>query len=128
MARKCILCAKEYTYCKSCPKDAKKEAWHTLYDTENCKNISKVLTDYNFKQIDKEEARDLLSQCDLSIELNDHYRGEINEIMTKPKRGMRAKVMVIDEVLPEPELIEQIIEEIKEEAKEEEPNGVVIEE
>ena len=120
MARKCILCGKEYSYCKSCAKDAKKELWHTLYDVENCRNISQALTDYNFKRIDKNTARELLSMCDLSIELNDHYRGEINEIMSKPKRGMRAKVMIVDEAIQE----EAVVEEVKEEAKEE-PIGVV---
>ena len=129
MARKCILCGKEYKYCKSCSKDTKKETWHTLYDTENCKNISKALTDYNFKKITKEEARDILSQCDLTIKLNDHYRNEIETIMVKPKRGTRAKAMVIDEVMPEmaEEIVQELVEEIKEEVQEE-LSGVVIEE
>lgn len=118
MARKCILCGSEYSYCKSCAKDSKKATWHTLYDTENCKNISKALTDYNFKKITKEEAKDMLSQCDLTIKLNDHYRSEIETIMAKPKRGMRAKVLIADEIMPE---------EIKEEVQEE-PSEVVIEE
>ena len=116
MARKCILCGNEYKYCKSCQKDAKKEPWHVLYDNENCKNISKALTDYNFKTITKDEARNLLSKCDLSIELDSHYRNEINAIMAKPKRGLRAKLNIMEEAMPE---------EIKEEAQEE-PNGVVI--
>ena len=51
MARKCILCGKEYEYCPSCPKDAKKETWYAIYDSENCKDISKALTDYNLKKI-----------------------------------------------------------------------------
>lgn len=127
MARKCILCGSEYTYCKSCPKDIKKETWHTLYDTENCKNISQALTNYNLKQITKEDAREILSTCDLSIELNEHYRSEIEEIMSKPKRGQRAKALIIDEVIPE-EIKEEIFEEIKEEAPVEEPIEVVVEE
>lgn len=128
MARKCILCGKEYKYCKNCQSDYKKELWHSLYDTENCKDISKTLTDYKFDRITKDEAREILSKCDLTIDCHDNYRNEINAIMTKPKRGTRAKAMVIDEIIQEPELVEQVIEEIKEEAKEEEPNGVVIEE
>lgn len=82
MARKCILCGKTYEYCPSCPRDAKKETWYTIYDSENCKNISKTLTEYNLHQITKEEAREALSKCNLSIQLNDHYRNEIREIMT----------------------------------------------
>lgn len=115
MARKCILCAKEYTYCKSCPKDAKKESWHALYDTENCRNISKALTDYNFKLISRDEARVLLSECDLTIKLNDHYRNKINEIMAKPKRTSKAKAAVIEEIVVEEMPVEEVKEEVQEE-------------
>ena len=98
MARKCILCGKEYTYCPSCPKDAKKESWYAIFDNENCKNISKTLTDYNLNQISKVEARHALLACDLSIQLNDHYRNEINAIIEKPKRGKRTELNVLDEI------------------------------
>ena len=118
--RKCVLCGKEYEYCPNCPKDSRKPLWHKLYHSENCRNIFEALNNYNFKLATKEETQEILSKCDLSIELNDHYRGEIEAIMPK-KRGMRAKVMIVDEVVPEAEPVE----EIKEEA-EEEPNGVVI--
>ena len=123
MARKCILCAKEYTYCKSCPKDAVKESWHSLYDTENCRNISKALTDYNFKRITKDEAQLLLKNCDLSIELNEHYRKEINAIMAKLKRTKKQEVEVVVESVEEIQVQPE-----QEEAKIEEPNGVVVEE
>lgn len=113
MARKCILCSKEYTYCKSCKKDAKLATWHTLFDTENCRDISKTLTDYNFNRITKEEAREALSKCDLTVELNDHYRSEIDAIMVKPKRGTRAKMPVLDEAIPE-EVKEEIAENLVE--------------
>ena len=115
MARKCILCGSEYTYCKSCAKDAKKALWHEIYDKENCKDISKALTDYNFKRITKEEAKELLSKCDLSIELKDVYRNEINAIMAKNKKTKKQEVEVIEEIQPE-----------QEEVLEEESIGVVI--
>lgn len=131
MARKCILCKQEYKYCPSCSKDDKKETWHALYDSENCKNISQTLTNYNLNKITKEEAREALSKCDLSIELNDHYRSEINAIMAKPKRMAKPKVEV--EVVEErPVVVEEqpaieSVQPIAEEAKEE-PIGVVLEE
>ena len=110
MAKQCILCGKTYKYCKSCRSDAKKGPWSSLFDTENCKNNSKALTDYNLKKITKEDARDALSQCDLSIELKEFYRNEIEEIMAKPKRSFRPQPVVVDEVVPEltytPEVVE----------------------
>lgn len=118
MARKCIVCGNEYSYCRSCPKDAKKETWYALYDSENCKNVSQALTDYNFKRITKEETKELLSKCDLSINLKEYYRNTLETVMAKPKRGARAKLNIIDEAMPE---------EIKEEVQEE-LNGVVVEE
>ena len=98
MARKCILCGKEYTYCPSCPKDAKKESWYAIFDNENCKNISKALTDYNLNKISKFEARNALLACDLSNNLKDHYRNEINAIIERPKRAKRAELNVFDEI------------------------------
>ena len=119
--RKCVLCGKEYEYCPGCPKDYRKPLWHKLYHDENCRNIFEELNNYNFKLATKEETKDILSNCDLTIELNDHYRSEIEAIMSKPKRGMRAKAEIIDEVMLEPEFIEEVKEEVQEE-----PNGVVI--
>lgn len=124
MARKCILCGKEYKYCPSCPKDAKKESWYAIFDNENCKNISKALTDYNLNMISKIEARNALLACDLSINLNDHYRNEINVIIERPKRGKRVEIKPIDDVIDvEQEIVDQVIESVVEKSHE-----VVIEE
>jgi len=110
--RKCVLCGKEYEYCPNCPKDSRKPLWHKLYHSENCRNIFESLNNYNFKLATKEETQEILSKCDLSIELNDHYRGEIDAIMPK-KRGTRAKIEIIDEAIVEvqPEAIEEIVKE-----------------
>ena len=117
--RKCILCGKEYSYCGSgCRGDAGKPTWMKLYCSENCKNIFSALNDYNFKLIDKTQAQERLSACDLSIKLNDHYRSEIEDITAKPKHGLRLKAGVIDEAMPE---------DIKEEAQEELDGVVTIE-
>lgn len=125
MARKCIVCGNEYNYCRSCPKDAKKATWYALYDNENCKNISQALTDYNFNKVTKEEAKDILSNCDLSINLAEYYRNTLDVVMAKPKRS-KAKQIVIEEPIIEEEIV-PMVEEIKEEVQEE-SNGVVIEE
>ena len=117
MARKCVLCKKEYEYCPNCTKDSRKPLWYKLYCSDNCHNIFEALNNYNFKLSTKEDTQAILSKCDLTLELNDHYRGEINEIMLKSKRGLRAKVNIIDEVSVE-------ADSIKEEAQEE-PDGVV---
>ena len=110
MARKCILCGTEYTYCPGCPKDATKESWYAIFDNENCKNISKALTDYNLNKISKSEARHALLACNISIELNDHYRNEINAIIERPKREKRVELNVFDEIATVEESHEVVIE------------------
>lgn len=126
MARTCIVCGKEYRYCKSCTKHAKKETWHVLYDSKNCKNISQILTDYDLNRISKEEAKDALSKCDLSIKLQEYYNNILNVVMAKPKRITRPKVEVEEQpvAVEEQSAIEKI-QPIVEEAKEE-PIGVVL--
>ena len=113
--RKCVLCGKEYSYCGSgCRGDASKPTWMKLYHSENCRNIFNTLNDFNFKLITKAEAKERLSVCDLTIELNDHYRGEINDIMVeaidlKPRRGSKIKAKIIEEDIPE-EIIDEVVE------------------
>ena len=121
MARKCIVCGTEYSYCRSCPKDAKKETWYALYDNENCKNISQALTDYNFNKITKEKAKEILSKCDMAVKLSDYYKNTLDVVMAKPKRGLRAKANIIDEVATEVEPIEEVKDETQEEL-----SGVVV--
>lgn len=99
--RKCVLCSKDYEYCPNCARDRKKPTWHKLFDSDNCHNIFDAINDYNFNLKTKEETVELLSKCDLSIEMNNHYRCEINEIMAKPKKASKPKqeeVEVVEEI------------------------------
>jgi hypothetical protein len=101
--RKCVLCGKEYEFCPTCNKDKHKPMWYKLYHDENCKNIFDALNNYHFELTTKEEAKDILSKCDLSIELADNYRHEIHTIMTEPKKNKQVKkVEEIEEVKEEP--------------------------
>ena len=124
--RKCILCGTEYSYCGSgCRGDAGKPTWMKLYCSDNCRNIFTALNNYNFNLIDKTQAHELLAACDLSIELNAHYRGEIDAIMAvsepivepKPKRSAKAKIKPIDDPI--------VVDEVKEEKVFEPFDGVV---
>lgn len=103
--RNCVLCGREYNYCPNCAKDRSKPTWHKLFDNENCKDIFNILNDYTFELSTKEEAKELLSKCDIAIELNDHYRNEINAIMAEPKKTKQVKkVEEVEEVKEEPKV------------------------
>lgn len=80
--RKCVLCGNEYEYCPNCTKDRNKPTWYKLFDGENCHGIFNALNDYNFNLATKEDTQKILSKYDLSMSFNDHFRNEINEVMT----------------------------------------------
>ena len=120
----CRICEKEYKYCPSC--DKKLPTWHVMFESENCKTIFDILTEYNFGKLTKAEAAAKLSECNLSEKetFRQKIQDEINAIMAKPKRMARPKVEI--EVVEEQPVIEEV-QPIVEEAKEE-PIGVVLEE
>ena len=64
--RICIACGKEYEYCGFCPKSLNLPVWKNIFDTENCKNIFEIASDYAQNMITKERAKERLLCCDLS--------------------------------------------------------------
>lgn len=64
--RSCIVCSTKYSYCNNCWEDRLLPLWMNSFHDENCKNIFQICTDMNMKLISKEEAKALLSKCDLS--------------------------------------------------------------
>lgn len=114
--RVCCICNTEYKYCPSC--DKKMPTWSTMFDTENCKNIFYILTDYNFGKLTKEETVSKLEECDLSQKstFRRKIQDEIDSLMAKPKhRGYRAKLSLVDEVMEAPVVEEAPVAEIIEE-------------
>lgn len=110
--RICNVCQNSYKYCRNC--DRKLPTWYSMFDSENCKKIFDILTEYNFGKVSKSEANEILMECDLSQKENfrQKLQDEINAIMEKPKpkRGMRAKAQIFDDVAA------PVLEEIKNEA------------
>lgn len=105
----CIVCGKKYHLCIACERNkATWKPWKTIVDSENCYNIYKVVNDYNFNKITKNEARALLEKLDLTEmhTFKEHIRQKINEIMRKPKK---VKPVVVEEttvdIVEEPTVI-----------------------
>ena len=64
--RKCILCpSHEYTYCGKCKPKEIVETWRFIFDSENCRDIYKILENYVAKKITALEARQQLDKYDL---------------------------------------------------------------
>jgi hypothetical protein len=63
------------------------------FHDENCKNIFEICTNYNFKLITKDQAKDALSKCDLSNRSNFSacVKRDLNVILTENKSYFEKK-------------------------------------
>lgn len=80
----CIICGKEYHLCIACERTKSTwKHWKIIADNENCYKIYKIVNDYNFNKISKDEAKDLLKKCNLAEleSFKDNVKNVIKEIM-----------------------------------------------
>ena len=115
--RTCYACQTKYSYCPSCSRaDAAKPSWASEFCSESCKDIWVTLTKYNMSMLTKSEAKAIISELDLKpIDTYvDCVKLDYNKIMEpekKLKRGKRAEMKIIDEVMDiKPEVVEHVIE------------------
>ena len=78
--RICLVCGKAYEYCGSC-NGKKLPTWMNLFHDENCRQIFHAVSDYSQNVITKDNGRDKLSGCDLSIEMKDNIKNIVDKIM-----------------------------------------------
>lgn len=64
--RVCRCCGKVYTYCPNCAEFANKPAYMAMFHDGNCKDIFMTCADFNHGDLTKNEAREILKNCDLS--------------------------------------------------------------
>ena len=64
--RKCAICGKIYSYCPGCGEDKDKPAWMTTFDTDNCREIYKITSNYVGGVITVDIARSELKKHDLT--------------------------------------------------------------
>ena len=116
--RKCLSCATEYTYCPDCSRvDKLAPAWKAQFCCESCKDLWLIATKFNTNNMTKEDAKSVILGMDLKP--IDAYAAciqrDLRNIMAedkKPKRGKRADMKILDEVMEiEPEVVASIIEE-----------------
>ena len=109
----CILCGTKYTYCNNCAEFDHLPYWMICYCSRNCKDIFDTLSAYNMKQITKDEARNILSKCDLSNKqsFKESTLNCINSIMEETV----AKKSVVKEIKHQAtENVEEVIDPIVE--------------
>ena len=86
--RTCLCCNKTYSYCSDCYDYRNLPLWMNSFCSNECKSIFEICTDYNFGLITKEQAKELLSACDLSNtkNFNKCVKRDLGVIMQEPKK------------------------------------------
>lgn len=96
--RVCKTCEKQYAYCGRCGNGATNPPWMSTWDTENCKEVFQICSNYKQGAVSKEKARNQLqSNCDLRLKytFKKEIRDLIDEILadsvveTEPKSETR---------------------------------------
>lgn len=114
--KKCIVCGEIYTYCNSCSEFDKYPRWMGIYHEENCKNVFDIVSKFLSGHIDKEEAKEALSKCDLSNKKNFHKAilDAVNKIMASDKKRKKEPVVENIEEVKEIKQIENVFEQPEE--------------
>ena len=83
--RVCKTCGKAYYYCSNCNKSINSPQWMLMWDTENCKNVYEIVSNYAQGVFSKDDARKRLEKCDLKQKytFNKKIANYIDEIMKK---------------------------------------------
>ena len=91
----CVVCGKGYHACDSCNEIKSFTPWRSLTDSIEHFKIFSVLKDYNNNLIDKNEAKEMLSNVDLSDKdsfkesskrlIDDIFKEDIVQKVTKKK-------------------------------------------
>lgn len=101
--RKCLCCGASYSYCNNCYDFRNYPLWMNSFHDENCKNIFETCTDYNFKLITKEQAKEALSKYDLSNRANFSacVKRDLNTILAENKQTFEKKDLFKSELTHE---------------------------
>lgn len=88
----CDICGRPYKVCRTCKEIKEFIPWRTVTDTLQHYQIFLVLSEYT-KTKDKEEAKERLSNCDLSdLEtFNERVKTVIKEIIEEPENKSQKK-------------------------------------
>lgn len=86
--KKCLCCGKTYEYCGNCYDYRSLPLWMNSFCGEACKDIFQTCTDYNFKLITKDQAKETLSKYDLSNlkNYNKCVKHDVGTIMQESKK------------------------------------------
>ena len=103
--RSCILCGKVYEYCNSCSAFQDKPVWMFSYCSEDCKDITSLLTDYIYNKISKEEVKQIIETKNTSRHMQ--YKGSYGKAY-KEIMGMVDIEISNDDKIEEKKNVEEV--------------------
>lgn len=82
--RVCFLCGKKYSYCNTCGSDINKPSWYTMWCSETCKDLDRILAAHTMQQITTEEAKNKIDELNLKEHnfIDENVEKHYNEIMS----------------------------------------------
>lgn len=113
--RECITCKTHYEYCTRCSEFDHLPKWMWMYCSDNCRTIFNVATDYHAGDMNKEEAMEKLSNCDLSKreQFNDSVARVLDKLFEQESSDAKVEKVVANEISEELPLAAEVSTEIK---------------
>ena len=91
--RVCKVCGEEYSFCPTCSNVPATEKYRTMFCSKNCRDVFHVLSRYIVKDVNKYEAKEILSSLDLSRQnrFSEQIKADIDKIMGINKKSFKKK-------------------------------------
>ena len=116
--KQCLSCGTSFSYCPDCSRvDAIKPAWASQFCSEPCAILWATLAKFGMNRLTKSEAKEIISSLNLKpIDVYvDCVKRDYNKVFEpekKFKRGKRAEMKILDEVMDiDPKVVNSIVEE-----------------
>lgn len=91
--RVCKVCGESYTFCPNCAGVSATEKYKTMFCSKNCRDIFHTLSRYSVKDVNKYEAKEILSSLDMSKRnsFSAAIKSDVDEIMGFNKKSFKKK-------------------------------------
>lgn len=81
--RKCTFCGNDYYYCGHCRDDINKPSWYTMWCSEQCKNLDKIIALHRMGKITTNEAQDKIKALNIDTKSLKFARDTLEEYFNK---------------------------------------------